>query len=452
MSHPVSNKDRLSPDQTRKLKRAGYHIHQTRHLRRAQRLIDTVEQRLRAPYPLLLLQVKGAMAYAKREYFPALKLFREIWERDKTHRVAYRYLGQLYEKINEYDIALTFYRQGLRQAPDDETLQVHYIQALLQDERYDTAQTYLAQYQQNAPDNPHFLQLAGEVHRRDGKLPEAVTYYRQGLEKLMELPFPRDASQADAESTFAVERHEDTLWEVLAQLKAAGIEAFPAFGTLLGLTRDGQLLPFDKDVDLGLPHTQVETALACLEEHGWKEVGNSFGMSNPRAISNPKKGLAIDLCAFYDVPQHQVAVGGFVMPNIPWKWNYMLRFPRVQLKATQRPHGEVWEPENAEAIVEAIYGEGWRYPDPYFATFGGEPNLMGFSWLTQCYAYIRLYKYWGKGSFRKMDALLYHMLRHQPEDELLENAQRVVKGHLARETERQEHDDLMDEKESATVH
>ena len=41
------------------------------------------------------------------------------------------------------------------------------------------------------------------------------------------------------------------LEEVLAALKKAGIDAFPAYGTLLGAVRDGKLIGHDSDADIG---------------------------------------------------------------------------------------------------------------------------------------------------------------------------------------------------------
>ena len=43
----------------------------------------------------------------------------------------------------------------------------------------------------------------------------------------------------------------DSIEEVLAALKKAGIDAFPAYGTLLGAVRGGKLIGHDSDADLG---------------------------------------------------------------------------------------------------------------------------------------------------------------------------------------------------------
>ena len=43
----------------------------------------------------------------------------------------------------------------------------------------------------------------------------------------------------------------DSIEEVLGALKKAGIDAFPAYGTLLGAVREGRLIGHDSDADLG---------------------------------------------------------------------------------------------------------------------------------------------------------------------------------------------------------
>jgi hypothetical protein len=43
----------------------------------------------------------------------------------------------------------------------------------------------------------------------------------------------------------------DSIEEVLGALKKAGIDAFPAYGTLLGAVRGGKLIGHDSDADLG---------------------------------------------------------------------------------------------------------------------------------------------------------------------------------------------------------
>lgn len=448
----VSNKDKLSAKQLKKLARAEKLIRERGHYKQAERILDDLQSRLRAPYPGLLLQVQGMLYFETRRYQTSREAFETLWQREPNNGVALYHLGRIARKVDRPDLALTLLHMGLERAPEHDLMRPEYIQTLIDLERFEDAKAQIDKQRETTPDNPHMLQLTGEMHRRTKQLPEAVDYYRQALSQLVELPAPRDKSAADAEDTFDIERHEDTLWALLAQLKAAGVQAFAGFGTLLGLVRDGHLLPFDKDVDICIPYNQMLKATECMEKNGWSEIKKSFGMVAPRAFSHPKKGLAVDVFALSFDPDEQAIVAGFIMPEVPWEWNYLMKFPPMDLETTQRPHGPVWELKNPEGFLHAVYGNSWKEPDPYFASFAGEAGLIRFSYLTQCYAYIRCFKYWQAGSFKKMDALLYHMCRHLPDDEVLAHAREVVQNHLADEAKRQEDDDLMDEKDDATVH
>lgn len=285
----VSNKDKLSAKQLKKLARAEKLIRERGHYKQAERILDDLQSRLRAPYPSLLLQVQGIVYFETRRYQQSRTVFEDIWERDPDNGVAIYHLGRIARKVNRPDLALTLFNIGLERAPEHDRMRPEYIQTLIDLERFADAKAQIEKQRETTPDNPHMLQLTGEMHRRTHQLPEAVDYYRQGLEKLIELPPPGDKSAADAEDTFDIERHEDTLWEMLAQLKAAGVQAFAAFGTLLGLVRDGHLLPFDKDVDICIPYNQMKQATDCMEQHGWSEINKSFGMVAPVPSATRRK-------------------------------------------------------------------------------------------------------------------------------------------------------------------
>lgn len=447
----MSKKDQLSPRLVKKLKHAEGLVQQ-HNFKRAERILDEVRGALREPYPLPVLQVQGLLAFQRKQYEPARKIFKSVWERDKRSPVAHLYLGRIYRKLRQLKLSLMFLENGVAIKPDDDSLRSEQIQTLLELNRASEASELVDAWISEGEPGAQLVNAAASVKRQTGELPRACELYRQSLGKLIQQPPRPDNSQKDAEGDFDVERHEDTLWEVLAQLKAAGVQAFPYSGTLLGLVRDGQLLPFDKDVDLGIPFNQMKAAAACMKANGWREINNSFGLSSPRAFSHPKKGLAIDVFAFFYDADTDTTQTGFVMKGIPFEWSYLQAYPKLELEVQQSPHGAVWGLKRPEEFLEALYGPGWRYPDPYFAAFGGEHNLVSFSYLTQCYAYIRLFKHWQSGSFMKMHVLLHHMLRYLPDDEVLQRAKQVIDQHLDSEKKRQEKERAVEEKEQSVVH
>lgn len=105
------------------------------------------------------------------------------------------------------------------------------------------------------------LAAAGAAAHLRGELPEALQYYRSALESQCRICLRLVKVQAAPmfNSTTAQVR----LWQVLAQLANSNIHAFATSGTLLGLVREGHLLPFDKDLDIGLPLPKYRLPPPC---------------------------------------------------------------------------------------------------------------------------------------------------------------------------------------------
>ncbi|AOY99603.1 hypothetical protein BKK81_10260 [Cupriavidus sp. USMAHM13] len=224
-------------------------------------------------------------------------------------------------------------------------------------------------------------------------------------------------------------RVEGVLWEALAQLAAGGVHAFAHAGTLLGLVREGRLLPFDKDLDLGLPVQELPAARAILLRHGWQPVPQRFAIDNLASYAHPRLEVVLDLCGLCDAPDGNGLLGGFwTAGGSPPARQRVTRFPGpLHLVPHKGPAGPVWRLSHAESWLAAFYGKDWRTPDPDFDTIIGAHNLLGFSALTQWYAYARITGAWLNGYWEKALRLTRLVLeRHTPEDGLLLH----IAGHL----------------------
>ena len=265
-------------------------------------------------------------------------------------------------------------------------------------------------------DDGRALAAAGAAAHLKGELPQAVQHYRAALAsqcrttlRLVQVP-PSPAFDSVAAQA--------RLWQVLVQLAGAGVHAFATSGTLLGLVREGALLPFDKDLDLGLPFAEMPAAIDCLLQHGWHRAAAPQGMVNP-VMLHDGNGLSLDLFGFVAEEGSGLALCGFWLQGVPADWQRVTQFPVLHLHQQRRPEGWVWAVTDPQAWLAALYGPDWRTPDPEFDTVIAAHNLRGFALLTQCYAFSRIYHAWLQGRLHKAAALTRQSLRHLPDDALL---------------------------------
>lgn len=263
--------------------------------------------------------------------------------------------------------------------------------------------------------------IYGTFLHKQGKLPDAVAHFRTALTLMLE--HPAKATVPKRKEDFDKPEIERLLWTTLSQLALAGVHAFAAFGTLLGIVREGGLLPFDKDLDIGLPHGELELATNCLVANGWAEVPHAFAV-NPRSFLHLKLQVTIDVTGFAVDPQSGATYEGIWIEGIPAEWNRLTRWDTIALVKTSSPDGSpIWTLQDAEGWLRTLYGD-WRTPDPDFDTIIAAKNLCGFSLMTQCYALGRIYARWEAGNLRKALAAARHSLRHLPGDTLLLEVER----------------------------
>ena len=304
------------------------------------------------------------------------------------HASIYRLQGGILQNAGHWKLALRCYRQALALDPKDS--QAH-------------AGT-------------------GDCLHAHGELPQALVHFREALR--CQCRQPKHATVPPVPPPFDQHAVEDILWRVLTQLAAAGVHAFATSGTLLGLVREGQLLPFDKDLDIGLPFGQMKIAATCLQATGWQQKINFQGLINPQEWHS--YGVALDLCGFAPDSSSGKVIGGFWFDRPAHPWSRVTEFPELTLQQIDRPPGKVWQLADPEAILVPLYGADWRVPDPDFDTVIAARNMRGFSLVTQIYAFSRLYRHWILGHLNKAKAMLRHTLAHLPDDELLQETGRLL--------------------------
>ena len=175
--------------------------------------------------------------------------------------------------------------------------------------------------------------------------------------------------------------------EVTETLVDAGIRAFCSCGTLLGLIRDGKIIPWDDDIDMTIID---ESAFS------WKvleEKLNSIGMKKYREFafddyvtiqSYIKNNVMIDFAL-------QTIEGDKVVMKEPWQIegveypngfysDYKVLFyiyPIVSDIEIKQINGiKVMLPVDYERYLEYTYGQKWKIPDPDWITKGFEEAIL----------------------------------------------------------------------------
>lgn len=264
--------------------------------------------------------------------------------------------------------------------------------------------------------------VLGHSYQQNGQLPEATKAFYLALNwKLQHQLTKPESAPSLISKPLAPQLSSEAmpiLFETLADLKQAGFNCFPTAGTLLGLERSGQLLPNDKDIDIGIDWTQMNTAIKHLIANNWKEERNSYGLTNPRCLRH-SSGLILDLCGYATEQTTGATISGLWMTGVPFDWNRITQFPAIQLRKRASIAGEIWYPSQPEQLLAALYGDDWQTPDAHFDTIVCAPNLLKDSWLYYCQAYARLYNSWQKEEYSRMKSMLQTLSRFRPKDILL---------------------------------
>lgn len=195
--------------------------------------------------------------------------------------------------------------------------------------------------------------LAGDLEVMHGELGATLDALaevtRAGLVPHQERPpVPWDEAQA-----------ERLVWDLLARLKAADCHVFPYAGTLLGLERDGRLLPNDKDADLAVWLEDYSLAARLLAQWGLQRATDTPPFANVSTFVEPNTGYSIDLFGLRRDPMRQRVEGGAWLYGKPPSHQRLLLLPWLELQSRDSRSGVVWWPSDADALLRACYGD-WR--------------------------------------------------------------------------------------------
>jgi hypothetical protein len=195
------------------------------------------------------------------------------------------------------------------------------------------------------------------------------------------------------------------LWLVLAQLKHAGCGVFPFAGTLLGLERDGRLLPNDKDVDLAVWLEDFQLACRTLEALGFLRANNAPPFGNVASFLLRQPHMSVDLFGIRREPEHSRLVGGAWLYGRPPSHQRIVHYPWFELASRSGPAGAVWWPQPPDAVLTALYGD-WRTPQPEWDSLVSCRALQETNLQWRCWALKNLCDRWLTGDLTRTRRLL----------------------------------------------
>ncbi len=183
-----------------------------------------------------------------------------------------------------------------------------------------------------------------------------------GIDKSLRL-----AQTFDTRSPEHVKPLLDSIEEVLGALGRAGIEAFPAYGTLLGAVREGQLIGHDSDADLGYVSQythpvdvvresfRLQRALAEMGYTITRYSGAAFKV-DVREADGSIRGL--DVFGGFLADGHLHLMGEI---RTPFERDWIFPLGTTALEGRELP-----APANTDKFLTATYGPSWRVPDPAY--------------------------------------------------------------------------------------
>lgn len=241
--------------------------------------------------------------------------------------------------------------------------------------------------------------LLGELPQMHTQLVHALDALaevtREGLVPVQERP-PVDWDEATAIRL---------VWQVLARLKLEQCRVFPYAGTLLGLERNGRLLPNDKDVDLAVWLEDFSLAGRVLQQMGLQRATEVPPFDNMTTWVDPASGLSVELFGLLRDPVRERVQGGVWLYGRPPGWQRVLHLPWFELVERASPAGPTWWPAEPPALLEAFYGD-WRTPRPEWDSQVSNRALQEINLSWHCWSLKSLSERWLTGDLASTLRLL----------------------------------------------
>lgn len=159
----------------------------------------------------------------------------------------------------------------------------------------------------------------------------------------------------------------DAIELVLRKLIDLGLDAFPAYGTLLGAVRDGRLIGHDNDADVAYlsRHTHPVDVIResfrvqrLLHRDGFEISRYSGGAFKVTVRGSDGTPRGLDVFSGFLYRGRLVLMGEIFAP---FEESWLRPLGTVELEGRRLP-----APAEPERLLATMYGPSWRVPDPTF--------------------------------------------------------------------------------------
>lgn len=378
--------------------------------------------------PLTNYKQKADKLRRKGEFKKAIDTLEDALKLNNRNAELHYLIARLYKEDEEANKSAEYYQSAIDADADYVPALVELGQLHLKQGRKSKALKLITAAYEKAPNLAATNNAYASVLHQHGHLLEAIQHHKKALS--MQSGKPSKDKSIKLRDDFNQPETEKLMWDTLAILAESGVRAFAFYGTLLGVVREGGLLPFDKDLDFGLPYSEMARADKIMKRNGWVNANQATPFFNPVAYYHKEKKATVDLFGMTVEKGSGVTLSGFWMPGVPKEWNQLSEYDPIELIKRESPEGDmIWDLKDPEAMLETIYGPEWKIPDGYFDTVIAAKNLRGFSLITQCFALPRIYSNIEKGNIKKAAALLSATLKGMPDDEVLHGVKKNLIAH-----------------------
>lgn len=158
-------------------------------------------------------------------------------------------------------------------------------------------------------------------------------------------------------------RTRELLFEMKERLDELGIVFWLAWGTLLGAVRDGDVIPWDRDIDLLIKASDWRSDF-CEHFKDFSRCGMvNYALGRVTNVVLFKDSVRVDIILqFYNSEYDAYITLG--PPCAEWMGGVMPANKLDELTYVSIFGTRFRVPKDPEEVLESIYGPDWRIPDP----------------------------------------------------------------------------------------